>query len=213
MSEPNRIDFERLTDWVEGRLSEAEAAAVAEQVAGADEETRAQAEWLRAFARTRQEIKLSPPPPEVREALSRRFAAHAEAHAEEVREPGLLQRLMASLSFDSGLQTAAAGARTAGAEEEQRQLAFSTEIAEIVLDITPRAGGRNLDLSGQIFASGEEVSDGFTVRLLRGESEVDITTSNELGEFTFEDIPYGGYELVLNAGRFEVLIPHFELSP
>lgn len=209
MPESNKISFERLTDWVEGRLSEAEAAAVAEQVASADEEIRAQAEWLRAFARTRQEIQLSPPPREVRETLTRRFAAHAE----EVREPGLLQRLVASLSFDSGLPSAATGARTVGAEEEQRQLAFSTELAEIVVDIMPRPGGRSLDLSGQIFASGEEPLDGFTVRLLREESEIDITISNELGEFTFEDIPYGGYEVVLNAGRFEVLIPRFELSP
>lgn len=208
MSESNKISFERLTDWVEGRLSEAEAAAVAEQVASAGEETRAQVEWLRAFARTRQEIELSPPPREVREALSRRFAAYVE----EAREPGLLQRLVASLSFDSGLPPAAAGARTAGTEEEQRQLAFSTELAEIVLDIMPRPGGRSLDLSGQVF-SGEERLDGFTIRLLRDDSEIDITTSNELGEFTFEDIPYGEYELVLNAGRFEVLIPRLELSP
>lgn len=208
MPEKNRITPERLTDWVEGRLPDEEARLVAEQVA-ADEEARARAEWLRAFFRASEETQFSAPPRRVRELLSRRFASLAE----ERREPGLLRRVVASLSFDSGLDLAAAGARTAGAEEEQRQLAFATDVAEIVLDVMPRPGGKSLDLGGQIFPSEDEPPEGFTVQLLRDGAEAGITETDDLGEFSFEDIPYGEYELVISAGRTEIQIPRFELSP
>jgi hypothetical protein len=211
MSRADKVTFERLTDWVEGRLPDDEARAVEEQVA-ADDEARARVEWLRAFVRASGETQLSAPPREVRELLSRRFASKAEAQAEEAKGPGLLRRIVAGLSFDSGLDVAAAGARTAGAQEE-RQLSFATEVAEIVLDVMPRPGGKSLDLGGQIFPSGDDPADGFTVQLLRDGAEAGITTSDELGEFSFEDIPYAAYELVLDTGSVEVLIPRFELSP
>lgn len=215
MSKADKVTFQSLTDWVEGRLSEEEARAVEERVA-TDDEARARAEWLRAFVRASKETQLSAPPPEVRDLLSRGFASrartNAEARAEDAKGPGLLRRIVAGLSFDSGLDVAAAGARTAGAQEE-RQLAFATEVAEIVLDVMPRPGGKSLDLGGQVFPSGDEPADGFTVQLLRDGAEAGITTSDELGEFSFEDIPYGAYEIVLDTGSVEVLIPRFELSP
>lgn len=208
MSKRDDIDFGRLADWVEGRLSEEEADAVAGRIAEGDEETRARAEWLRAFVQASGEIQFSPPPRGVRETLSRRFASQAEA----AREPGVLPRIVASLSFDSGLDLAAAGTRTAGAQEE-RQLAFTTDVAEVVLDVMPRPGGKSLDLGGQIFPSGEESPDNFTIQLLRDGTEKGMTASDELGEFAFEDVPYGEYELVLGTRQVEVLIPRFELSP
>lgn len=215
MSKADKVTFQHLTDWVEGRLPEEEARTIEERVA-ADDEARARAEWLRAFARASEQTELSAPPREVREALSRGFAsqagANAEARAEEAKGPGLWRRIVAGLSYDSGVDLAAAGARTAGTQEE-RQLAFATEVAEIVLDVMPRPGGKSLDLGGQVFPSGDEPADGFTVQLLRNGAETGITTSDEVGEFLFEEIPYGEYELVLSARGLEVLIPRFEVAP
>jgi len=219
MGERDRISFERLADWVEGRLSGEEAAVVEERVARAGEETWAKVEWLRAFARASAETTFASPPDEVRDFLYRSFAARAgETRDREPDRPGFLERIVATLSFDSGLHGAAAGTRTAGAGGEQRQLAFTTEPAEIVLDVMPRPGGRSLDLGGQVFPAGDEGPEGFAVeafdvKLLRDGEEVGAATTDDLGEFAFEDIPYGAYELLLDTGRFEVLVPRFELSP
>ena len=117
MPESQDVEFTRLLDWVEGRLPEEEARTVEEQVAAADSATRADVAWLRAFARISEETVIASPPPEVREELIERF----EAYAEGKRHPALLQRLVATLTFDSNLRPAL-GLRAATAPEPQRQL-------------------------------------------------------------------------------------------
>lgn len=206
MSEPKEISFERLADWVEGRLPEEEARAVTEQLERADEETRARAEWLRAFARASEQAILAAPPREVRENLSRRFAAYAEG----VREPGLLQRFVATLSFEGGMQPAF-GVRSARAEEAQGQLIYSTDVADIALNVHPRPGGR-VDLDGQLFPNGEAEPGGFVVQLLSGGSDVGITTTDEFGEFGFESIAAGEYEILVSNDEVEIQLSSVRLG-
>jgi hypothetical protein len=199
------IRFERLADWVEGRLSEEEARAVEEQLA--DEATRAEVEWLRAFARMSENIVLDAPPEAVRSELIRRFAAYAEGR----RSPGFLQRLVASLSFDSGLQPAF-GVRSAGSREAaQRQLIYTTDAAEIALNIRPRPRDEHLDLDGQVFPAAGADPTSFSVQLLRGTEEVDLTAPDDLGEFGFESIPPGTYQILISSDRVEILISPVEL--
>src|SRR5919107_1587208 len=97
-SKSDDVEFVRLVDWVEARLSEQEARTVEEQVAAADSATRADVVWLRAFARISEHTVIASPPPEVRDALMERF----EAYAEGKQQPNFLQRLVATLTFDSG---------------------------------------------------------------------------------------------------------------
>lgn len=214
----NEIDFDRLVEWAEGRLSEQEARTVTNQLAAADEETRARAEWLRAFFRAKENTALVPPPNEVRRFLSRGFAEYAESlsgasagtNTEEDREPGFFRRLVATLSFDSGLQPSLGGARSAGTQEE-RQLSFFVDVAEIVVNVLPQVGGF-LSLEGQVFPSTDQAPDGFTVQILREEKEIGITTTGGLGEFAFEDLRPGTYEIVVSTGRVEISIPGIELT-
>ena len=112
MAENDNIEFERLLDWVEGRLSEEEAREV-EKVAMADESIRAEAEWLRAFVQMSEKTTLDKPPPEIREELARRFRSYAE----EQRRPGFFERIVATLTFDSNARMAVAGFRSAGGSE------------------------------------------------------------------------------------------------
>lgn len=200
-------DFARLADWVEGRLSEEEAQAVQEQVEVADEETRATVAWLRAFSRASEETVLASPPPEVRERLRVRFEAYAEGR----RQPGLLEHLVARLSFDSGLQTALAGVRTAAVHGSPRQLIYSTDVADIALNIQKRSVGKDLDLSGQILPGEDVAPDSFSVQLLRGTEEVGITTTDDLGQFALESIAPGKYEMLLSADRVEIMMSPVEL--
>jgi hypothetical protein len=202
-----KIDFARLTDWVEGRLSGEEARAVEEQLAVADSATLEDVAWLRTFLKVSEETVLQSPPPEVRNALVDRFAAYAEGR----RPPGLLERFVGSLRFDSGLQPAV-GLRAAGTQEGEKQLIYSTDVGDVALNVLPRASDKNLDLDGQLLPARDDVEPGFfSVQLLRGGTEVDITTTDDLGNFAFESIPPGAYDMLLSTDQYEIVVAPVEL--
>ncbi|MGH3148653.1 MAG: hypothetical protein ACRDTR_22975 [Rubrobacter sp.] len=202
MSGPDEISFERLVDWAEGRLPGEEATAMTQQLQRADEETRTRAQWLRAFAHASERTTLAAPPREVRENLGRRFAAYARGS----REPGLLRRVVARLSFDGRMQPAFS-LRSARTSEAQGQLVYSTAVADVALNVHPYPGDR-IALDGQIFPTGGAEPDGFVVQLLSGGSDVGITTTDEIGEFGFESIAQGEYEILVTNVEVEI-----QLSP
>ena len=208
MSRPEDEEFARLMDWVEGRLSEGEARAVGEQVAAAGGAARAEVAWLRAFARVSEDTVIASPPARVRDALIERFDAYAEGK----RHPGLLRRLVATLTFDSTLQPAP-GLRAARAQQAQRQLVYSTDAADVALIIRPRPRDGLLDLHGQILPVDSADPGIFGVQLLKGSSEVATTATNALGEFTFEAVPQGVYEVLAGSDRVEIRLPDVELNP
>lgn len=207
MTERNRISFERLVDWAEGRLTAEEARAVDEWVA-ADEANRERVAWLRAFARVNEGVVMEAPPQEVRSELMRRF----DAYAEGCRTPGLRQRLVATLSFESGLQPAF-GARSASDQEDQKQLVYTTDAADIALNVRPRHRNGHLDIDGQVFPADDADPASFSVQLLSGADEVGLSTTDELGEFAFESVPSGAYQILVSGERVEILISSVELSP
>jgi hypothetical protein len=201
-------EFARLADWVEGRLSEQEARAIEEQVAVADSATRADVAWLHAFARISENTVIASPPARVREALIERFQAYAEGK----QHPGLLQRLVATLTFDSTLRPAP-GMRAAAVPEAQRQLVYSTEAADVAVHIRPRPHDGLFDLHGQILPLNGTDSGAFGVQVLEGTTEVATTATNDLGEFTFEAVSPGVYEVLASNERVEIRIPRVELNP
>lgn len=207
MTERNRISFERLVDWAEGRLTAEEARAVDEWVA-ADEANRERVAWLRAFARVNEGVVMEAPPQEVRSELMRRF----DAYAEGCRTPGLRQRLVATLSFESGLQPAF-GARSASDQEDQKQLVYTTDAADIALNVRPRHRNGHVDVDGQVFPADDADPASFSVQLLSGADEVGLSTTDELGEFAFESVPSGAYQILVSGERVEILISSVELSP
>jgi hypothetical protein len=208
MPGPTRIDFSQLVRWVEGRLSEEEARAVEEQIAVADSATLADVAWLRKFVRATERTALESPPPEVRSTLVARFEAHAEGR----RTPGLLKRVVAALTFDGGLRPAA-GLRAAGVQEGVRkQLVYSADALDVALHFWPRARDKKLHLQGQIFPRDEMELGSFSVQLLRGETEVAITATDDLGGFAFEAIPPGVYTVILSTDQVEVSITPANLS-
>ena len=200
-------EFARLADWVEGRLSEQEARAIEEQLALADSATRAEVAWLRAFARISEETVIASPPSRVREELIERFQAYAEGK----QHPGLLQRLVATLTFDSTLRPAL-GLRAAAVPEAQRQLVYSTDAADVAVHVRPRPHDGLLRLDGQILPVNSTYRETFGVQLLEGTSEVATTATNELGEFTFEAVSPGVYEVIAGSERVEIRVPHVELN-
>jgi hypothetical protein len=203
----NRIDFSRLVEWVEGRLSEEEARAVDEQVAVSDSATLADVAWLQKFVKATQGAVLESPPAEVRNTLVARFEAYAEGR----RTPGLLERIVATLAFDGGLRPAV-GVRTASTQGVRRQLIYSTHALDVALNFWPRRRDNNLDLEGQVFPRDEVELESFIVQLLRGETQIAITATDDLGSFSFESILPGEYTVILCTDQVEVSITPVELN-
>jgi hypothetical protein len=208
MPKSEDVEFARLLDWVEGRLSEREARAVEELVAAAGSATRADVAWLRTFARISEATVIASPPSEVRDTLIDRF----EAYAEGKQQPGFLERLVATLTFDSDLQPAP-GLRAASIQESQRQLVYSTDAADVAMIVRPRPSDGLVDLYGQILPVDSADAGVFGVQLLEGSSEVATTATNDLGEFTFEAVPPGVFEVLASSDRVEIRIPRVELNP
>jgi hypothetical protein len=133
------------------------------------------------------------------------------AYAEGKQHPGLLQRLVATLTFDSNLRPAL-GMRATAVPESQRQLVYSTDAADVALHIRPHPRDGLFDLNGQIFPANGADSGTFGVQLLEGASEVATTASSDLGEFAFEAVSPGSYEVLASNDRVEIRIPHFALN-
>jgi len=202
-----RIAFSQLVDWVEGRLPQKEAQAMEEQVEVADVATLADVAWLRKFVSATEDSVLESPPPEVRSTLIARFRAHAEGR----RTPGLLKRVVATLTFDGGLRPAV-GVRSAGTQGARRQLVYSVDDLDVALNFLPRARDKNFDLDGQVLPRDDVELGSFSVQLLQSESELGITATDDLGAFAFESIPSGVYEIILSTDRVEVSIAPVELN-
>jgi len=207
VSGSKKIDFSRLVDWVEGRLSAEETRILEEQVAAADSTTLADIAWLHKFGTATEGAALELPPAEVRSALIARFEAYAEGR----RMPGLLERVVAALTFDSGLQPAA-GARSVGGQSTRRQLIYSVDALDIALNFWPRASDKNLDIEGQILPRDDLEPESFSVQLLQDETELAMTATDELGGFAFESILPGVYTAILSTDQIEVWLDTVDLN-
>jgi len=206
MAELNAPIFARLADWVEGRLSDEEAQQVAAQVAGAGAGARSAVAWLREFAALRGRVVLESPSAATRASLRHAFADYARAQ----HSPNLLQRVVAALTFDSGVQPLAAGLRGAGLAP--RQMVYATEVLDIALHIQPRPQDQRFDINGQIFPKAALTAAAFGAQLLDGAEEVAASTVDDLGEFQFEALHAGRYAIALENNQYRVVLAQIELE-
>ena len=209
MNDSNLSRFSELLDWLEGRLPPDQAQAVAERHETADAATQADLEWLRLFMQARQSVQLTSPPPRVRQSLNQSFADYVQAR----QPPGLFQRLLATLTFDSGAQAATAGLRSLADEGLQRQLVYATEAAEVALTIQAALPNKNFIVTGQVFPTADIPAHSFSIQLLSDIQEIGLVSADDLGEFTFANLPAGDYEMVVSAGQYEILIPSLRIRP
>lgn len=203
----NTLLFEELLDLLDGRLSPEEAARVEDLMANADDQT--DARWLAAFHRLSQETILVPLPGKTRTNLTARFSQYAENRRHAAAErPGFLQRLIAVLTSDSAQQYASAGLR-AGATVHLRQLIYSTDVADIVLNVQPRTQGDGFDLLGQIMPKRADFDPTTCSLQLHHEKSttVAIDIPDELGEFSFEAPPRSGNTIIIVHDLLSITVP------
>ena len=203
MAQQEPLTFAHLLDWLEGRLSAEETAVTAHRITQADPETQETVAWLRHFLQASQKVTAVTLPSPVRQNLRQRFAQYAASH----RPPTLWQRLTAALTFDSRQQMSLAGARQVSWQTAPRQLVYSSEAAEIALSIQPGMAEGLWTVGGQIFPTGGEIDPAvFAAQLLRDGMEFDLTTADDLGEFSFTAVPAATYDLILSSDEAEILI-------
>ncbi|MEZ4732238.1 MAG: hypothetical protein R3E79_34410 [Caldilineaceae bacterium] len=202
------LTFERLLDWLEGRLSSAESQAIADQVAAADETVQADVAWLRTFLHLSDAIVWEAPPSTVHAALVQQFVDQRKG---EQLAGGLWQRLVAALTFDSYLQPGLAGAR--GVEQPHtRQLIYNSAVADIALNLS-QGVDHTLTILGQILPIGTITPESCAVQVLQGERAVGLVLADDLGEFAFTGLPTGEYQLMVTGDQFDLTIPQLSLEP
>lgn len=208
MSTP-QLEFAPLLDWVEGRLSPEEAREMERLVATADARIHETITWLRRLLAARHAVRIADLPAPTHELLRDRFAAYVAGQ----RGPGVVQQIVATLSFDSLAQAVAAGTRTAGPGLLQpRQLIFSCTVADVALNVHRRPHDERIDLSGQVLTHGELTPAGWGV-LLIGDRGPDSTRTDDLGEFSFEAVAPGEYMISLATTQLSITMPIVALVP
>ncbi len=199
----DNLPFEQLVEWIEGNLDEAKNAEIEAQLAQADDKTQITIAWLRSILQAGDKIVLETIPQMVRVRLTERF----DTYARDRQQPSFFQRLMASLTFDSGLNPVPAGVREANLQSQSQQLVYSADNTDITLHIYRIPDVATITISGQIFSEDGRPLDIFSIQLIQDGVETDLTTADELGEFTFTAVPNGRYSLILSSDSIEIMIP------
>lgn len=200
--------FERLVDYLDNRLSEAEAAPVAAHLAGSCAPCSESREWyhnVRAVAATDDTVA---PPPWVLKRAIRVF----ETHRDRPRLGARIGQAIASLVFDSFARPALAGIRST--ETANRQLLYNAGDYSVDLQIAPGDHTR-ADLIGQVLRESEatfESVSGLRLEIARdGKVEFSAVT-DEMGEFKVSGIEHGSYEMRVELSEGSITIPDLQVS-
>jgi hypothetical protein len=181
------VRFADVVDWIDGRLDDGAAAQVAAAVA-ADAELARSAEWYRTFRAASERMVLHSPPQEIRDLLMRRFTSSRPA------APGILERVHATVAFDSATAQLAFGVRAADTGAVRHLVAESGTV-DVALDLYPE--DREVRVEGQLLPADPDAPAHGTVRLVRDGTELAVTEADDGGRFAFSPVAPGGVLLVV----------------
>jgi hypothetical protein len=188
----SHISYERLVDWVEGRLVDTQKTPIDEHLAVCahcrEEATRIE----RMVAAMRHDESVDAPP-----ALIARTVALFRASVAEPA-PSLLQRLVATLSFESTALTPAFGLRSQG--DAEQQMIFTAN--EYDVDLRASEDSAGWVLSGQLL--GADAAGG-SATLTNDAMTLTTPLSEELA-FVFPPVAAGRYALILRFSHIELVI-------
>lgn len=190
-------DLALLLDWIEGRLDASSAARVDAAVAAGDPATIATVDWLRDFARLARSMPLHDPPPIVRQHLRRHFRRESRSRPDPAYEP---VRLVATPLFDSRRDLALAGMRGVDEPGEVVHLAFSTDQADLVLDVTPQ-GPHEVSIEGQVLLADVGEARVFEATAVGPAGLIRTVDGDELGRFWLAAVPVDTTELRVTNGE------------
>ena len=189
------VGFERLIDYVDGRLSEEDARLVSGHLAQGCQRCEANRRWYGLLP----SLKGVPEPVEPPAWVFRRAVRLFENRPRTESVGKRAARAIARLMFDSLSQPALAGARSGAASS--RHLLYAVDDYSIDLRIDGSAG-TGLDLIGQVLStseSGFEAVAGIAIDLAREGKTVSSAVTDEIGTFKMSRIDLGEYDLQIKA--------------
>ncbi len=197
MTTPTRPSFATLLDWLEGRLDADEAAQVSIRVANGDRRIKATVHWLQGFLATARAFPAPEPPPVIRQNLRQHFLRWSRAQAALRVRPDLVE---ASLLFDSRQDLALAGFRGGEDVTDAYHLAFTTDVADLVIDVRVTATGQ-VRLDGQVLPGDPAAAPVFAAEARGRGFRVRTVDGDELGRFTLAAVPVGRCRLEVGNGE------------
>ncbi len=120
------------------------------------------------------------------------------------QQPGLVQRWIARLTFNSAQSPLAAGLRST--RGNTRQMLYRVDERNVDIDIRITESSAGWTVSGQVLG---EVEGGTAVL-----QPVNLSlTLSDLSEFAFPSVVSGTYSLVIRSGSLEIVIPDLIVGP
>jgi hypothetical protein len=197
MTRPTGPSFATLLDWLEGRLDATEASQVSARVSNGDARTRAAVHWLQGILATARAFPAPEPPPIVRQNLRQHFVRRSKARAALRADT---HQVDAALLFDSRQDLALAGFRGGDEAEEAYHLAFTTDVADLVIDVRRSPNGQ-LRLDGQVLPGDPAAAPVFAAAAYGPGFSVRTVDGDELGRFTLPTVPAGHCQLEVGNGE------------
>lgn len=196
MTSPH-IPFRRIADLVEGRLLAGEQAQLLAHLATCPRCT-SERVWVERVIGLMRTDETKDTPPSVIAHAVRLFRPRIAQPA-----PGLLQRVVATLRFDSAQLPLAFGVRAG--QPAGRQLLFNAEQYDVDLRVKP--AGEAWQVSGQVLGP----CTGGQVVLQRATSMTQAML-NDLCEFTLPPVSSGRYVLILRLAVVEIEVTQLALG-
>lgn len=138
-------------------------------------------------------------------AASVRWASNLFRTRAASRQPSLLKKLAAVLQMEIAPNKPAFGERSA-VSSQVRQMLFRADENAIDLRIEP--ANKGFDLRGQMLGE----SFAAATIALSGDTHAAESAISETGEFRFENVPSGRYELVIRGERVEISLKPIDIE-
>lgn len=200
--------FERIIDFLDSRLPEAETTSVAAHLASNCPTCVGNRDWYRQVSEVVATDDSLEPPSWVIKRAARIF---------DKKRPGLglaarLGNLIASLAFDSINQPALAGVRST--ETANRQLLYRAAGYSIDLQITAVEHSR-IDLVGQVLKESDPTFEsvaGLKLDVTRGDNVVFSVVTNQMGDFKISGMDQGIYGLQIELPEGNITVSDLPVS-
>jgi hypothetical protein len=202
MAAGRHVEQAVLLDYLEGRVDEETAVRVREHLDGGCARCiKASNLWSRTLGALRAGAVAALPEPLVQQAVSL-FDSSPLAQP----RPSALQRIFATLVFDSRAQPALAGVRDGSSGSFQWLVRAGDEEIDLLLE----PGARGWSLTGQALWE-EEPGESWTVAVA-GAGEERAAELDARGEFRVEGISAGTVQVSLRSAGREIVLPELRLD-
>jgi hypothetical protein len=189
--------FRQLVDWVEGRLTRTEAAAVQAAIEAGGPSVGETVAWVRGFIEFGRSHPLPAPPPLVRQRLRQSFGRH---HG----WAGPPRRERAELMFDSRDDAVVVGVRGGPSFDDGYRLAFATDTLGVLVDVLPESND-TIRLEGQVLTP-QGVAPVWQITVHHPGGRHTAIDGDANGSFAIDGVPLDTDRVVLSNGELDVEI-------